>query len=143
MPSQTLPVRPARWLQLALLAHTSYRFSMRLRTSNRTSLLRQKSITYFTPSTVMELSAMLVEMMILMREPIPSWSLSVISLLRIVEWTWMTSNYFLSRSPSMNRERESLRPSISARPGTKMRTEGLLRSLRWRFSTWSRMRLTV
>lgn len=70
MPSQTLPVLPARWLQLALLAHTSSKFSMRLRTSSRTSLLRQKSITYFTPRTVMELSAILVEMMTLMREPV-------------------------------------------------------------------------
>lgn len=63
MPLHTLPVLPALCSQLALLAHTSYKFSMRLFWLKLISLDRQKSITYLTPITVMELSAMLVAMM--------------------------------------------------------------------------------
>ena len=69
IPSQTLPVRPALWLQLALLAHTSSKFYILLLKSKRTYFVRQKSIMYFTPSTVIELSAMLVAMMSLILFP--------------------------------------------------------------------------
>lgn len=89
VPSQTLPVLPALCSQLALLVQTSYRFSILLLRSNLTSLVRQKSMTYSTPKTVMELSAMLVEMMILCLLPVFSSSFRVMSSLRMVEWTFM------------------------------------------------------
>ena len=78
MPLHTLPVLPARWLQLALLAQTNSKFSMRLLKSNLTSFDKQKSMTYFTPNTVIELSAILVERMTLNRLFFFSSSLLVI-----------------------------------------------------------------
>ena len=69
IPSQTLPVRPALWLQLALLAQTSSRFYILLLKSKRTYLVRQKSMIYFTPSTVIELSAIFVAIMSLILLP--------------------------------------------------------------------------
>ena len=43
--SQTRPVLPVGWLQLVLLAQTNSKFSILLRMSKSTSLLREKSMT--------------------------------------------------------------------------------------------------
>jgi hypothetical protein len=85
IPSQTLPVRPALWLQLALLAQTNSKFYILLLKSKRTSFVRQKSMIYLTPSTVIELSAMLVAMISLILFPYASCRRLVISSERMVE----------------------------------------------------------
>jgi hypothetical protein len=59
-PSHTLPVLPALCLQLAFEDQTNYKFYILDFISYLIYFVKQKSIMYFTPLTVMELSAIFV-----------------------------------------------------------------------------------